>query len=264
METSSTSSTSRGSASPPTSGSLTLRDISKSFGRVRVLEDVSLDVASGEQRALIGPNGAGKTTLFNVVAGDLPASGGSIFLDGEDVTHLPAHRRARRGIRRTFQVSMLFPKLTVLENVLLGVQAESHRRFLALSSRWGEDLMSRAMDLLERVGLHAKANVAVGELSHGEQRQIEICLAASQRPRILMLDEPAAGLATADLPLITEALKELCSGVTLIVIEHDMSVAFGIAERVTVLHHGGVVADGTTEEVRADPKVQEIYLGGLE
>lgn len=226
------------------------------------MDSVSLTVREGEQRALIGPNGAGKTTLFDVVAGDLAPTQGRIFFRSEDVTSLPAHRRARMGICRTFQISTLFPNLTVLENVLMAVQADSPRRYSPLSSRWKDDVIGTSIQLLERIGLQERSHVPVAQLSHGELRQIEILLAASRDPRLLMLDEPAAGLARADLPLVTDTLKALCSGITLVLIEHDMSVVFGIAENITVLHHGSVVADGTIEEIRADPKVQEVYLGG--
>ncbi|MGH2825962.1 MAG: ABC transporter ATP-binding protein [Actinomycetota bacterium] len=243
-------------------GALSLRGVSKRYGRLTVLDQVSLEIAPGEQRAIIGPNGAGKTTLFNVIAGDTSASEGTVAFDSHDITRLPGHRRARRGISRTFQITTLFPELTSLENVLLALQVGTRRRF-APSSSWGDELLERARDLLRRIDLDSKTGSTVAELSHGEQRQIEICVASARRPRLLLLDEPAAGLAQADLPLITETLSELCAGVTLMLIEHDMSLVFGVAEKVTVLHHGRVVADGSVDEVRADPKVQEVYLGNL-
>ena len=245
-----------------TQGALSLRRVSKRYGRLTILDQVSLEIAPGEQRAIIGPNGAGKTTLFNVISGDASASDGKVVFDGHDVTRFPAHRRARRGISRTFQITTLFPQLTSLENVLLALQPGTRRRF-APSSSWGDELLDRARDLLRRIDLHSKMGSSVAELSHGEQRQVEICLASALRPKLLLLDEPAAGLAQADLPLITDTLSELCAGVTLMLIEHDMSLVFGVAEKVTVLHHGSVVADGGADEVRADPKVQEVYLGNL-
>jgi branched-chain amino acid transport system ATP-binding protein len=241
---------------------LALDGVTKRFGSLAALDRVSLSVRDGEQRAVIGPNGAGKTTLFDVLAGDLSPSEGRVFFQGRDVTALPSYRRARMGICRTFQTSTLFESLTVLENVVMATQADAPRRYSPLRSRWAEDLVEGSVRLLQRVGLEERLLVPVGSLSHGEQRQVEILLAASGNPTLLMLDEPAAGLASADLPLVTDTLRELCSGVTMILIEHDMSIAFGLAESVTVLHHGSVVADGTVEEVRSDPRVQEVYLGG--
>ena len=252
-----------GAAAPSSAqGALTLRGVSKRYGSLTVLDQVSLEIAPGEQRAIIGPNGAGKTTLFNVISGDTPASVGAVAFDGDDITRFPAHRRSRLGISRTFQITTLFPELTSLENVLLALQAGTSRRF-APSSSWGDELLERARGLLARIDLDSKLRAPVVELSHGEQRQIEICLASARGPRLLLLDEPAAGLAQADIPLITDTLSELCAGVTLMLIEHDMSLVFGVAEKITVLHHGSVVADGSTGEVRADPKVQEVYLGNL-
>jgi branched-chain amino acid transport system ATP-binding protein len=241
---------------------LALDGVTKRFGSLAALDRVSLSVREGEQRAVIGPNGAGKTTLFDVLAGDLSPSEGRVFFQGRDVTSLPSYRRARLGICRTFQTSTLFSSLTVLENVVMATQAGSPRRYSPLRSRWATEVVEDSVALLQRVGLDERLHVAVGSLSHGEQRQIEILLAASGNPTLLMLDEPAAGLASADLPLVTDTLKELCSGVTMILIEHDMSIAFGLSESVTVLHHGSVVADGTVDGVRSDPRVQEVYLGG--
>jgi branched-chain amino acid transport system ATP-binding protein len=241
---------------------LALDGVTKRFGSLAALDRVSLSVREGEQRAVIGPNGAGKTTLFDVLAGDLSPSEGRVFFQGRDVTSLPSYRRARMGICRTFQTSTLFGSLTVLENVVMATQADAPRRYSPLRSRWATEVVDEAVRLLQRVGLEERLLVPVGSLSHGEQRQVEILLAASGHPRLLMLDEPAAGLASADLPLVTDTLKELCSGVTMVLIEHDMSIAFGLAESVTVLHHGSVVADGTVDSVRSDPRVQEVYLGG--
>ena len=222
----------------------------------------SLAVRPGERRALIGPNGAGKTTLFNLVAGVLPVSGGSIRLFGEDVTRAPAHRRAARGLARTFQITNLFPGLTVLENCLLAVQALTPVKFSMLRpvGAYGR-LRERARAMLGAVGLDAVDDVLVANLSHGEQRQLEIALALAGRPRLLLLDEPTAGLSPAESRLMADLLAGLDPAITVLMIEHDMDIALALASRVTVLHYGRVIADGTREEIRVDPQVREIYLG---
>ncbi|HEY0393546.1 MAG TPA: ABC transporter ATP-binding protein [Candidatus Elarobacter sp.] len=242
---------------------LALDGVSKRFGSLSVLEDVSLTIRSGERCGIIGPNGAGKSTLFNIVAGELPCSRGSVRFLGADVTRLSAHARARRGLARTFQTTTLFPRLTVLENIVLALQARSAERFalLAPRSRYrARDDEARA--LLDRVGLAARANEPVDALGYGEKRQIEILLALAQRPKLLLLDEPTAGLAPGDASLVTEMLKRERGGVTMVLIEHDMGVVFDVVDRLTVLHHGRVVADGPLDTIRGDANVQEIYLGG--
>ena len=244
------------------SACLELRGISKRFGSLGVLDDVTLTVRRGERRGIIGPNGAGKSTLFNIIAGELPASAGSVHLLGRDVSRLPAHRRARAGLARTFQTTTLFPRLTVVENLVLALQAHSPERFhlLAPRSRYrARD--EEAVALLDRVGLAGCAEVLVDALGYGEKRQIEILLALAQ-PQLLLLDEPTAGLAPADASLVTEMLKRERGGTTMVLIEHDMGVVFDVVENLTVLHHGRVVADGPLETIRGDAKVQEIYLGG--
>jgi branched-chain amino acid transport system ATP-binding protein len=226
------------------------------------VDGISLTVRSGERRALIGPNGAGKTTLFNVVAGVLPVSAGSIRLFGEDVTRVPAHQRAARGLARTFQITNLFPGLTVLENCLLAGQALTPVKFSMLRPVGGyAHLRERARAMLVAVGLDAVDDVLVANLSHGEQRQLEIALALSGRPRLLLLDEPTAGLSPAESRLMADLLAGLDPAITVLMIEHDMDIALALASRVTVLHYGRVIADGTREEIRADPQVREIYLG---
>jgi branched-chain amino acid transport system ATP-binding protein len=242
---------------------LTLNAIGKRFGSLAVLEDVSVDVRAGERCGIIGPNGAGKSTLFNIIAGELAPSAGTVAFLGRDVTRWSAHARARAGLARTFQTTTLFPKLTVVENLVLALQAHSGERFQMLvpRSRYrGRD--DEAIALLERVGLAARAHEEVSALGYGEQRQIEILLAVAQRPKLLLLDEPTAGLAPADASLVTEMLKRERSGLTMVLIEHDMGVVFDVVDRLVVLHHGRVVADGPLETVRGDARVQEIYLGG--
>ena len=227
------------------------------------MEGVTLSVQAGERRALIGPNGAGKTTLFNLISGTLPLSGGAISLFGQDVTRAPAHRRAALGLARTFQITNLFPDLTVLENCLLAVQALSPVKFSMLRpvTAYGH-LRERARAMLEAVGLEAVAAARVNVLSHGEQRQLEIALALAGRPRVLLLDEPTAGLSPAESRLMAALLARLDPAITVLMIEHDMDIALELSPTVTVLHYGRVIADGSRDEIRADPQVREIYLGG--
>jgi branched-chain amino acid transport system ATP-binding protein len=241
---------------------LSLSDVSKVFGGLRAVDGVSLQVEPGERRAIIGPNGAGKTTLFNLISGELPPTEGRITLFGREITRLPAHRRAGLGLARTYQITNLFPRLTVLENAILAVQALSpvklhiHRAL----SRYPA-IFERARSVLEAVGLTGKEEETVRNLSHGDQRQLEIALALAGSPKLLLLDEPTAGLSPAESHMITALLKRLDPAITLLVIEHDMDVAFELTNRVTVLHFGKVVADGLGDEVKANPLVQEIYLG---
>jgi branched-chain amino acid transport system ATP-binding protein len=241
---------------------LRLQAVSKAFGGLRAVDNVELAVQPGERRALIGPNGAGKTTLFNLIAGALPVTSGRITLFGEDVTSMTQHRRAARGLARTYQITNLFPTLTVLQNALLAAQALSPVKFAMLRplERYG-DLAHRARAALTAVGLADRAERTVRHLSHGEQRQLEIALALAGRPRVLLLDEPAAGLSQAEAQLMTALLRGLDPAITLLIIEHDMDIALEVAQHVTVLHYGRVIADGPREAVRADPTVREIYLG---
>ena len=239
-----------------------LRGVGRRFGGVHAVRDVDLDVQPGERRALLGPNGAGKTTLFNVVSGEVPPTSGRVELFGRDVTRMPSHRRAALGLTRTFQVSNLFPTLTVLENCLLAVQALSATKF-AMHRPLARDaaLRARAEETLAAVGLAHRAPSIVRNLSHGEQRQLEIGLALAGTPRLLLLDEPTAGLSPAESAAMARLLAKLDPAITVLIIEHDMDIALEIARHVTVLHYGRVIADGTRDAVRADPTVREIYLG---
>ena len=242
---------------------LTLDNVSKHFGGLRAVDGVALAVRPGERRALIGPNGAGKTTLFNLISGALPVSSGRITLFGRDVTSAPAHRRAAQGLARTFQITNLFPDLTVLDNTQLAVQAHTAHRFSMLRPvRTFADLQGRARAILDSVGLASVAGAMVRNLSHGEQRQLEIALALAGRPRVLLLDEPTAGLSPAESRLMAGLLARLDPAITVLMIEHDMDIALELSPHVTVLHYGSVIADGSRDEVRADPQVREIYLGG--
>jgi len=241
---------------------LAVTRLSKSFGGLRAVQQIDLSLAPGERHAIIGPNGAGKTTLFNLIAGELAPTAGRIALFGQDVTRLPPQRRAALGLARTFQVNTLFPSLTVTENLLLAVQGTlptKLRLHRPISSY--RDLYDRARVVLESVGLVGAGEAIVRTLSHGEQRQLELALALASRPRLLLLDEPTAGLSLAESQRLTGLLKGLDRSMSLLVIEHDMDVVFDVAERITVLHDGKVIADGDRDEVRANPLVAEIYLG---
>ena len=241
---------------------LRLEAVSKAFGGLRAVDAVSLTVRPGERRALIGPNGAGKTTLFNLVSGAIPVSSGTMELFGRDITGMPSYRRAALGLARTFQINNLFPALTVLENCLLAVQALTRTKFSMFRPLdHYPALAERARATLASVGLADRVGATVRHLSHGEQRQLEIALALAGQPRVLLLDEPTAGLSPAESQLMARLLRTLDPAITVLMIEHDMDIALEMAERVTVLHYGRVIADGLREEVKANPLVREIYLG---
>jgi branched-chain amino acid transport system ATP-binding protein len=241
---------------------LNLVGVSKAFGGLHALDGVSLRVEPGERRAIIGPNGAGKTTLFNLISGELPLTQGQIMLFGRNITRLSPHRRAALGLARTYQVTNLFPRLTALENCLLAAQALTPSKLhLHRSLRRYPGLFERAYAVLEAVGLGHKAADTVRDFSHGEQRQLEIALALAGTPKLLLLDEPTAGLSPAESAMMTELLRTLHPSITILIIEHDMDVAFALTSRITVLHFGKVIADGLADEVKADPLVQQIYLG---
>ena len=241
---------------------LRLENVCRAFGGLQAVDGVSLAVGAGERRALIGPNGAGKTTLFNLISGAMPCSAGRITFFGRDVTGAPAHQRAALGLARTFQITNLFPDLSVLENCLLAVQAHTPVRFAMLRpvSRY-RALLDRARAVLATLALESLSDAVVRNLSHGEQRQLEIALALAGGPRVLLLDEPTAGLSPAESRLMADLLRRLDPAITVLIIEHDMDIALELSEMVTVLHYGRVIADGPREQVKADPQVKEIYLG---
>jgi len=248
--------------SPGKSPVLELSGLSKSFGGLHAVQGVNLKVFPGDRKAIIGPNGAGKTTLFNVITGVLPASSGSVQLFGEDITGWPSHRRTARGMARTFQVTSLFPKLTVLDNVLLAVKGLRRSKFVMwrpLSSY--RDVYDKARQLLESAGYWDRRDVEVRNLSHGERRQVEVVLGLASDPKIILLDEPAAGLASGESQEMTAFLKRLDPQLAILLIEHDMDVVFDFAEHISVLHFGQVVEEGATQSIRGSGKVQEIYLG---
>jgi branched-chain amino acid transport system ATP-binding protein len=241
---------------------LRLEKVSKNFGGFQALSDVYLDVELGERRALIGPNGAGKTTLFNIINGILNPSSGRVFIFEKDVTRLPPHKRAILGLGRTFQITNLFLNLTVVENLLLSLnRLDDSKAFLKplLSYR---SLVSKAESLLDQFKLRDRKNVRVSVLSYGEQRQIEILMAVAQGAKILLLDEPTSGLTPEEGITLSLALEAMPGDITLLVIEHDMGIAFRLGERITVLHWGKVLAEGTGEEIKRNTQIQQIYLGG--
>jgi branched-chain amino acid transport system ATP-binding protein len=241
---------------------LQLRQLGKSFGGLTAVSDVTLEVLPGDRQAVIGPNGAGKTTLFNLITGVLPASAGRILLFGRDVTGWPSHRRTALGMARTFQITSLFPKLSVLDNVMLAIGGVRRTKFVMwrmLSSYAA--LHDKARRLLETAGYWERRDAEVRSLSHGEQRQIEIVLGLASDPRLLLLDEPCAGLSSGESREMAAFLKRLDPSLAILLIEHDMDVVFDVVERISVLHFGQVVEQGSAASIRASQRVQEIYLG---
>jgi len=244
------------------SAALELQGLCKSFGGVPAVRDVNLSVVAGERRLLLGPNGAGKTTLFNLVTGDLASDSGTIRLFGRDVSRLRADRRVHLGLSRTYQVITLFPKNTLAHNIVLALLGLSRSRFdpFALLAR-RSDLWDRARAALDRVGLGKLADRPLAQTSYGEQRRLELAMALAQEPRVLLLDEPLAGLSREERRDVQDLLATIPREVTVVMIEHDLDVALSFAEKITVLHYGQVIVEGTRAQVVADPRVQEVYLG---
>jgi branched-chain amino acid transport system ATP-binding protein len=236
--------------------------LSRRYGSLVALDGVSLSVAGGARHAVIGPNGAGKSTLFALVTGSLRPSAGRVLFDGQDVTRRPDHARARAGMGKTFQHSSLFGSLPVLDNVAIATQRAAGRGMAMLRPAARHTAVTeQAMRQLELVGLAGRAAVPAAALSHGERRQLEVALALACSPKLLLLDEPTAGMSAADSARFAELVESLGAAVTVLIIEHDLDVVFRLATRVTVLHLGRVLADGTPSEVRADELVQRAYLG---
>jgi branched-chain amino acid transport system ATP-binding protein len=240
---------------------LSVRGLGRRFGGVRAVRDVSLEVDAGERRAILGPNGAGKSTFFNLIAGDIPPTEGTISLFGRDVTAMAVRKRVKLGLGRTYQTSRVLGGLSVEDNLYLAVLGTQRGHLLPLVSRRDDERRARAQEVAVQVGLGDRLSVFAGSLSHGEQRQLEVGLALAPRPRLLMLDEPAAGLSRAERVTLTRMLLELDPEVTLIIIEHDMDVALRVAERVTMLHQGELLMEGTPTEIRASQLVHDLYLG---
>ncbi|KPQ11102.1 MAG: branched-chain amino acid transport system ATP-binding protein [Saliniramus fredricksonii] len=241
---------------------LQLRNLRKSYGALKVTDDVSLDVARGELHAIIGPNGAGKTTLIHQISGIAAADDGRILFDGEDVTALAMHQRVARGLARSFQITSILPGFTALENVAMAVQARTGTSFSFFGDPAREDPLTRpAMEALAIVDLTARADIVAGELSHGEKRQLELAIALATQPKMLLLDEPLAGTGREESERVVATLESLKGHYTILLIEHDMEAVFALADRVSVLVYGRIIASGPPDQVRADPEVRKAYLG---
>ena len=242
-------------------------EVTRRFGGLIAVDNVDMTVETGETRAIIGPNGAGKTTLFNLLTGVLTASEGQVIFEGRNITSLPVHDIIQRGISRTFQLTHLFPELSVLENVRIAAQARNNRRWYFLGgSQIINDSKATALEAIKKLGLGDRATIQAGMLSHGDQRLLEIAMALSQNPKLLLLDEPTQGLSIEETERAINILKDLLNStdLTVILVEHDMEVVFRLAEKITVLHRGRVIADGSPDTVKADISVQEAYLGGID
>jgi branched-chain amino acid transport system ATP-binding protein len=241
---------------------LSLDGVTRRYGGVRAVSDVSLEVAPGERHVVIGPNGAGKTTLFKLISRLESLSAGRIELFGNDISRMSAHKVARLGLGRTYQITQIFPQLRVIENVMLAVIGSSPGKFRMLKPAMSDaDAVGKAEETLERVGLAGLGDALAAELGHGQQRQLEVGLALAGEPRLLLLDEPAAGLSGADRGAIRDLVAGLPEEITVLLIEHDMELALGLADRVTCLHNGAAVAEGTPDQIKSNQKVQDIYLG---
>ena len=241
---------------------LEVRGLTKTFGALLASDGVELEVREGETHAIIGPNGAGKTTLIGQLAGELRPDRGEVRFAGEDVTALPAPARARKGLARSFQITSIYPDFTALENVMLAVQAHSGHSFRFWGKARGESaLRAPAEKLLDQVGLGARAGAQAGSLAHGEQRALEIAMALAGDPRLLLLDEPVAGMGAEETLRMIAFLSTLKGGKTIILVEHDMDAVFSLADRISVLVYGRIIASGRPAEIRANPEVRRAYLG---
>jgi branched-chain amino acid transport system ATP-binding protein len=245
-----------------TEAAIRVTGLAKVFGGLRAVDGVSLDVAPGERRVLIGPNGAGKTTLFHCITGTLSPSAGHVALFGRDITRAPEPARTALGMSRTFQITNVFADLSVVDNMTLALLGTDRRKWVVHRSvaAFGA-VRTRALEGLTRVGLEGRAAAPARLLSYGERRQLELALALNTNPRVLLLDEPCAGLSPSERQRISRTIDALPRGITLLMIEHDMDVALGLADRVTVLHRGKVILEGSPDEVQANPEVREVYFG---
>ena len=240
---------------------LRLDGVTRAFGALRAVDEVSLSVAAGQKYAILGSNGAGKTTLFNAITGDFPPTAGRIYFFGEDITELPPHERIRKGLRRTYQSSLLFRDLTVRDNLFLAVRGVSNGRFGFLRARPSHASSLATQGLLERARLSHLADELVANLAHGQQRQLEIGMALAGAPRLILFDEPAAGLSPAERRELVALLRSLPDHMSYVLIEHDLDIALSVVERVTVMHNGRVLKTGTPSEIENDAQVQSIYMG---
>ena len=244
------------------SEALVLEGVTRAFGALRAVDDVSLSVLAGEKRAILGANGAGKTTLFNAITGDFPPTSGRIRFFGEDITHMDPFERIRKGMRRTYQSSLLFKDLSVRDNLFLAVRGVSNARFSLRRPGPGHPSSVATQELLEHGRLTHIADEMVSNLAHGQQRQLEIAMALAGAPRLILFDEPAAGLSPAERRELVLLLTSLPSHMSFVLIEHDLEIALRVVERVTVMHNGSVIKTGTPSEIENDQQVQAIYMGG--
>jgi branched-chain amino acid transport system ATP-binding protein len=241
---------------------LELRDVTVAYDALRAVDGVTLAVPTGQRRAIIGPNGAGKTTLFNAISGVVLPTAGQVTFNGHDMTRMPPHRRARLGIARTFQITNLFPSLSVEDNMVLALRGGSRRKFSLFGSSARSAQEERQLgEALAAARLHAHAGTRVRELSYGEQRQLELALAIVVSPQLILLDEPAAGLSPAERRIVADVIRALPRTLTIVLIEHDMDLALGLADHVTCLHEGRVLIEADPDAIRRDARVQEVYLG---
>ena len=239
---------------------LETKNLSKHFGALVAVDGVDYEVDSGELRSIIGPNGAGKTTFFNMIAGDLIPTSGQVIFDGADVSEVPAHERSHMGIGRTYQITNIFPKLSVLENIRIAAQSRKMTFNLWSTVPSHKELVEKSDQILERINLTEKRDELAGTLAHGEQRYLEIGIALATDPKLLLLDEPTAGMSPEETIQTGEFIKSLADPLTIVLVEHDMEVVLGISDKITVLHNGAFLAEGTVEEVRANAEVQRVYL----
>ncbi|MDP6366595.1 MAG: ABC transporter ATP-binding protein [Nitrospinota bacterium] len=245
-----------------TETALELKNVTKQFGGLMAVNDVTLRLGQGERRGILGPNGAGKTTLFHLITGVLPLTSGEVLMYGQDVSDWKTHRRVAMGMARTFQITSLFPRLSVMDNVILAVQGLRKMKMVMwrpLSSF--TEVFEKTEQLLTQAGFWELKDTEVRNLSHGEQRQLEIVLALASDPKVLLLDEPSAGLATGESREMADFLKSLDPNISILIIEHDLDVIFEVASHISVLHYGELLTDGPADQIRNDPRVQEIYLG---
>ena len=246
--------------SPPGAAILRTEKLSMRFGGLAALTDVSIAVPRGEIRAIIGPNGAGKSTFFNCLTGVLSPSGGRVLFDGDDITGLPPHRISQKAIARSYQITNILPGASVLENVRIAVQSRHHSWSLLRHHRRYGDLIDRARAVLDSVGLLDKEDELAANLSHGEQRNLEIGIALGTEPKLLCLDEPTAGMSVTETHATVELIRRIAADLTILIVEHDMEVVMGLAHTITVLHYGEVLAEGSPAAIQANPRVQEVYL----
>jgi branched-chain amino acid transport system ATP-binding protein len=241
---------------------LKARNITKTFGALKATDAMSLEVQAGEIHAVIGPNGAGKTTAIGQLSGEIASDAGTIYFAGQDITNLPVHKRAHLGLARSFQITTIFLNLTAEDNLAMAVQAcEGHSFKFWKPARTDPRLRDPARKALEEVGLSSRANIVAANLSHGEQRQLELAMALATRPSLLLLDEPMAGMGPASTLRMIELLRDLKGRITILMVEHDMEAVFALADRITVLVYGKAIATGTPHEIRSNPVVRQAYLG---